>query len=336
MNRANRPQIVIVFALAIALLGVASDFFGVIGFAGITKDSFVEFLLGKWHLVLIAVLSTSLITALAFLLNSKRAARNQADALNAQIDAAQVQLKDSEESLRRISDEAATLKTELDDHTGQLRETFAKYQDLTERCDAIVIQFGAVVDEFVGSGFFIKYTSVSDSTEARAIINALTNPIRTKLVNFQELTKRALAETKVALQESERTSVSLGELKTQLSTVLVEKHTAVSELLAKRAKLDAELREAILTVDFLRSELRLSLDRQEGLKTMLRRQEEQLRALEVAKTETGLAAHFVVRVEQLEAQIRTLADQLQDAEQENRLLAKENASLERLKLQRRR
>lgn len=336
MNRTSRSLILAILAAAIGLLSIASDLFGVIGFAGITKESLANFLREKWPFVLIGALSISLLTAISFFLITRRTASNEAESLRMQVHAASVQLEASENSLRHISDEAAMLKTELDDHTVQLRETFTKYQDLTERCDAIVIQFSAVVEEFVGSGFFIKYTSVSDTTEARAILNALTNPIRAKLVNFQELAKRALAETKVAFQESERTSISLGELKKQLSTALADRHVAVGELLAKRAVVDAELHEAKSTIESLRADLHGFRERQERLKSTLKLQEEQLRALEAAKTETELAAHFSVRVEQLEAEVRTLSDQLKEAQQENQLLAKENASLERLKLTRRR
>lgn len=336
MNRASRPVIFVILAAAIGLLSIASDFFGVIEFAGITKELLANFLRENWPFVLLAALSISLLSAISSVLITRRAARIEAESLKTQLHAASTQLEASEDSLRHISEEAAMLKTELDDHTAKLRETFTKYQDLTDRCDAIVIQFSAVIEEFVGSGFFIRYNSVTDTTEARAILNALTNPIRAKLVNFQELTKRALAETKVAFQESEKTSISLGELKKQLSTALADKQAAVGELLAKRAVLDTNLRKATSTIESLRADLHRCLDRQEGLKTTLKVQEEQLRTLEAAKTETELAAHFGVRVGQLESEVCTLSDLLKEAQQENQLLAKENACLERLKLKRRR
>jgi chromosome segregation ATPase len=308
-------------------MGIAADFFGVIGFVGITKESLVSFLQSNWRDVALSVTGLCLVASCAYLIALKRAAAAEAANHDVHIRTLHLKLEAQGQSLTQASSEANALKAELDEHTATLREAFGKYQDLVERCDAVVIQFSRVVEEFIGSGFFVRYTTVSDSTEAKAIINALMNPIRVKLTNFHELTKRALQETKNALSESERTANALGEIKQQLAAAQAEKLASVDALLQKRQRLEQNLQVALSELASIRSEVARREHENAELSHRLQTESDRFRALERASTQSEFVAHFIKRIDELELEIQELFS-------ENKALARENAVLERIKVRR--
>lgn len=323
----KRPFLIAAIGAALFLMGVASDFFGVVSFAGITKDALLSLVQGNWREVGLAACGLSIVAFGTYLAALRRAAAAQTKAHDSELNLLYARLETQQHALTQASTEASALKAELDDHTVSLRDAFAKYQDLTERCDAVVIQFSRVVEEFVGSGFFVRYTTVSDATEAKAIINALMNPVRLKLTNFQELTKLALQETKNALSESERTALALGEMRQQLAIAQADKVASIDSLVERRIRLEHDLSVAADEVAHVRGKLAHCDAENAQLTRELHEVSERLRSLENATTTEELGAHFIHHIERLE----TAVDELS---QENRGLTKENAMLERLKVRR--
>jgi hypothetical protein len=93
-----------------------------------------------------------------------------------------------------LKEELRNLATQLDFISTKLQETYEKYLELVNEWDTLIIEFNSMVKKIIESSINLEFNSSDLNLDSKALIFALTNPIRNKLKNFKKIAEVAIKD----------------------------------------------------------------------------------------------------------------------------------------------